>query len=115
MKTSNIQGGVPCLCPGRQKQGQAYEMHPHSCTIRDDITYAYAFGDTWMQFNGECATDMGLLYVVRTSSSYSQLSALSSELSDPEHSPTDVASCWHGKGCHWHTVHGAELLCASPQ
>ena len=42
--------------------------------IRDDIAYVDAFSDTWMQFNGEHAIDMGLLYVVRTSSSYSQLS-----------------------------------------
>ena len=41
--------------------------------IRDDIAYVDAFGDTWMQFNGEHAIDMGLLYVVRTSSSYSKL------------------------------------------
>ena len=48
-------------------------MHPHSRTIRDDIVYVDAFDDTWMQFNGERAIDMGLLYVVRTSNSYSQL------------------------------------------
>jgi len=41
--------------------------------IQDDIAYVDAFGDTWMQFNGDHAIDMGLLYVVRTSSSYSQL------------------------------------------
>ena len=41
--------------------------------IRDDILYVDAFGDTWMQFNGEHAINMGLLYVVKTSSSYSQL------------------------------------------
>jgi hypothetical protein len=41
--------------------------------IRDDIPYVDAFSDTWAQFNGEHAIDMGLLYVVRTGSSYSQL------------------------------------------
>ena len=35
--------------------------------------YVDAFGDTWMQFNGARAINMGLLNVVRTSSSYSQL------------------------------------------
>ena len=48
-------------------------MHPCSLTIRDDILYVDAFGDTWTQLDGECAIDMGLLYVVRTSSSYSHL------------------------------------------
>ena len=42
--------------------------------IWDDIAYVRVFGDTWMQFNGEHAIEMGLLYVVRTSSSYTQLS-----------------------------------------
>ena len=74
MKASNTQGGVPCLHPGRRKQGQAYEMHLRSHTIWDDIAYVDAFGDTWTQFNGERAIDMGFLCVVRTSSSYSQLS-----------------------------------------
>ena len=73
MKTSNTQGGVPCLHPGSQKQVKAYEMHPCSHTIWNDISYVDVFGDTWMHFNGEHAIDMGLLYVVRTSSSYSQL------------------------------------------
>jgi hypothetical protein len=49
-------------------------MHQRSCTILDDIAYVDAFGDTLMEFNGEHATDMGLLYVVRTGGSYSQLS-----------------------------------------
>ena len=73
LKTSNTQGGVPCLCPGRQKWVQAYKMHPRSLMIRDDIPYVDAFSDTWTQFNGERAIDMGLLNIVRTSSSYSQL------------------------------------------
>jgi hypothetical protein len=42
--------------------------------IQDDIACVDVFGDIWMQFSGEHAIDMGLLYVVRTSSSYSQLS-----------------------------------------
>jgi hypothetical protein len=48
-------------------------MHPHSLTIRDDNAYVDAFGDTWTQFNGERSIYVGLLNVVRTSSSYSQL------------------------------------------
>jgi hypothetical protein len=48
-------------------------MHPSSLAIQDGILYVDAFSDTWMQFNGECAINMDLLYVVRTSSSYSQL------------------------------------------
>ena len=48
-------------------------MHPRSLTICDDIPYVDAFGDTWMRLNGERAISMGLLNVVRTSSSYSQL------------------------------------------
>ena len=72
-KTSNTQAGVPCLHAGRRKWFQAYGMHPHSLTIWDDIPYVDAFGDAWKQFNGELAVHMGLLCVVRTSSSYSQL------------------------------------------
>ena len=49
------------------------QIHPHSLTIRDDIVYVDAFGDTWTQFNGEHSSHVGLLNVVRTSSSYSQL------------------------------------------
>ena len=53
--------------------GSSIQMHPRSLTTRDDIPYVDTFGDTWMQLDGERAIDMGLLYVVRTSSSYSQL------------------------------------------
>jgi hypothetical protein len=41
--------------------------------IRNDIAYVDAFGDTWMQFNGEHTIHVDLLNVVRTSSSYSHL------------------------------------------
>lgn len=37
------------------------------------ILYIEAFGETWMQFNVEGTFDMGLINVVRTRSSYSQL------------------------------------------
>ena len=36
--------------------------------------YVDAFGETWMQFNGEHAIDMDLLNGIKTSGSYSQLS-----------------------------------------
>ena len=42
-------------------------------SIQDDIAYVDAFGDTWMQFKGECVIDMGLGDVVWTSTFYSQL------------------------------------------
>jgi hypothetical protein len=45
-KTSQTQGGVPCLCPGRRKWVQALGMLPRSLTIWDDILDVDAFGDT---------------------------------------------------------------------
>ena len=69
-----MKGGVPCLCPGRQKGGQHMKVTIVCLLIQDDITYVDALGDTWMQFDGGHAIDMGLLYVVRTSNFYTQLS-----------------------------------------
>jgi hypothetical protein len=65
-KTSQFKVMSLVFTRGRQKWFHAYE-------IWDDIAYVDAFGDTWTQFNGECSIHVGLLNVVRTSSSYSQL------------------------------------------
>ena len=72
-KTSQNTRWYPLSSPWEVERGSSIQMHPRSLTIRNDITYVDAFGDTGMQFNGERAIHMGLLDVVRTSSSYSQL------------------------------------------
>ena len=55
----------------------------------DAIKYVDAFGEIWMQLNGQHTIDMGLLTSVWTNSSYSQ-QTLALELADTENSCSDI-------------------------
>ena len=73
MKTSDSEGGVPCLHEGEWNEKTSIQADTINLTIRDDIMYVDSFGETRKQFNGEHAIDMGILDSIRTSSSNSQL------------------------------------------